>query len=185
MLISKQNGESFISLQYYNGKKLNVCDFIESIKEDLLKILSKNRGFAEEKQDDDIDVKYAIQFRITYEIFDDGTSFCYYPSTKFGVNGICVNKFTKDLINCANENYEKYGGKFFCFGEEFDIKKFDEKSTINFFDVTIWVNYDRITHKEKFYKKLHDEIVESAWQPSRYLGFEELRALQERWPQSK
>ena len=181
MEILEHNGNRFFSLQYYNDKKLNVCDFIESIKEDLLKILSKNRGFIEEKQGDEDDDKYAIKIRISYEIFEDGTSFYYYSNSKFGVNGICVNKFTKDLINCANEKYEKCGGKFFSFEEECVIKKFDEKSHIDFFDVIIYVNYDKITHKKKFYQKLHDEIVAAVWQPSRYLDFEESRALEERW----
>ena len=39
----------------------------------------------------------------------------------------------------------------------------------------------------KFYSKtnsnksLHDEIVAAVWQPSRYLDFQELRDLEERW----
>ena len=93
------NGVRLIDFYYYNKKKLGFCFFIEEIKEDLLKHISKNRGFILNENIifliDYTDYKYFLGHII--DEFD----------IIFGVNGICVKKFVKDLLNCANEYYKK------------------------------------------------------------------------------
>ena len=111
----KYNGKRLFGFNYYNKEKLGFCDFIEVIKEDLLKHISKNRGFICEedlfmpKRQGIINEKGRyIHFTINYDYGDDDHGFSYCDDINFGVNGICVFKFVKDLLNCANEEYKEW-----------------------------------------------------------------------------
>ena len=201
----KDNGKRLFGFNYYNKEKLGFCDFIEVIKEDLLKHISKNRGFIHEKD------RY-IYFTINYD--DDCVEYGFgcHSNINFGVNGICVDKFVKDLLNCANEEYEErlkeyvdenvgvyypyfngeyvnyfdyydnyYGGVDGYYDKECNINKFDKEFTVLSLEVDIYVNEYKINHKNKFYKNLNKEIKEAVWDYNWYLDFEELRDLNKRW----
>ena len=171
---------------YYNKEELNFCDFIEAIKENLLKHFTKNRGFIFAK---DSRKKY-IKFSICCDNRRDDTydyRFSHKAYVNFGVNGICANAFVKDLLKSANKKFEATSfDEHKCYrGKKFNVTNFDKKFIVDSLSVSMQLNQNKVLHKEKFYKKLHDEIVAAVWQPWRYLDFEEFRALKERWPQSK
>ena len=86
-------------LNYHNEKELGFCDFIEEIKKDLLQIISKIRSFIVENS--------GIHFGIIYnDDEDNGRVINYETEEEFCVNGICVEKFVKDSLNCANECFK-------------------------------------------------------------------------------
>ena len=178
-----------IDINYLNEKELSFCDFIEEIKEDLLKKISKNRCFIDEKNSH-------IYFEIIYyDDNDDDDGISYYADINFGVNGICTDKFVKDLLNCANEDYnewlkeyveENFGGIYHYVNEDYvrlggyddyygrdgiykgyydkecNIDKFDNNFIVDVLLVNIYVNADKLSHKKKFYKKLYDELMASS-----------------------
>ena len=86
-------------LNYHNEKELGFCDFIEEIKKDLLKIISKIRGFIVENS--------GILFGIIYnDYYGNGWVINYKTEEEFCVNGVCSEKFAKYSLNCANECFK-------------------------------------------------------------------------------
>ena len=65
-------------------------------------------------------------------------------------------------------------------GDERDINDINDV-IIHSIIIYLPENVYKLFHKRKFYKSLDKEIVEAVWQPSRYLDFQELRDLKERW----
>ena len=198
-------GKIFISLKYYNRKKLRICDFIETIREDLLKKISKNRGFIDKKNG-------YIYFEIIYynkddDEYDNERPFNYYEDINFGVNGICGDKFVKNLLNYANKKFKEilkdyvgfeyyyeneeyilgdgYHEIFGYYDKECNINKFDKNFIVGSLNVEINIDSYKLEHKKKFYKTLHNDLMEVAWGTDRVLNwcldFEELRDLKERW----
>ena len=85
-----------INFKYINEKRLGFCDFIELIREDLLKNISKNRGFIHPNRNPN------VYFFIEY---GDNKHIIYYADEKFGLGGICVDNFCKELLKEANVMY--------------------------------------------------------------------------------
>ena len=181
MVKEKYSGKTSMSFEYYNEKKLGVNDFLDSIKEDLLKHISNIRVFIDENYelyeyyndfgyDEDSE---GVEFGIWH---DDNEEYFYFSiSGIMGLylDGISNNEFVSDLIYFANR-------------EKDDKMKYNIN---NFIIDSIWisinVNADKLKHKHKFYKKLYDELMAVAWHPSRYLDWcidvEELRHLKKLW----
>ena len=166
-----------IEFEYFNEKKLSVHDFLKSIKTDLANNISKNIGFIDKYNE-------VIYFEISYiNKNDDVSSFSFSDNIKnFYVDGICTDKFAKDLIYYANrkENYDYGMELFYGDGDLFDYYDYDEDDDeqieyninnfiIDSFYVTIYMDVYKILHKNKFYKDLYDDLMPVAWHPSRYL----------------
>ena len=205
-----------LNLKYQNDRKVGICDFIEQIKDSVLKNLSQNREYFSEY----IYCKHVmlcnnISGSIEYCANDDGYYFqgaiSFSKNKDFGVGGISVNDFVKELLEIANEdffeeeynyyNHPVYGriienhealdhyyknGVFLAYyDKECNINAFDKRFYVTSLEVSIFLDKNKILHKELFYKPLHDELMAVAWHPSRYLDwcidFEELRDLKERW----
>ena len=215
--------------RYYNDEKMSFCDFIESIKEDLLKTISENREFIDyyhyvEDEDEDpysyldkYDNKF-IKFEITYSnYYEEDYDIIYYggrwiifkSGINFDIDGMDVDNFVKSALNCSNEMLKDYvegdNGPFsYCFDKYYDdcfeyfncwgesylkkqcnINNFDEKFFVKELDFIIYLNQEKINHKNKFYKDFHMELIERTWNSSRYLDWivdiEELRDFKERW----
>ena len=142
-------------------------NFLRLIKKDCLYTLSKALSIKYE----DID-KEIVDFQIEYTQ-DNGYKhyFGFSFSPKCDMSGIFpADEFSNDFLN-----------------EREEAKKFrnalinNKKIFIDSFWVCVYTNTDKVLHKNKFYKKLHDEIVAAVWDPNWYLDFEELRELNKRW----
>ena len=141
---------------YYNEKRLNFCIFFNLIKDDLLENISKNRVIINKE------IKKPISFYFNYyrkneEYDEDNNDCCCGHSTdiNFGINGISVDYFVKDILNNCNKiiYYTIYVlRKFF-------INRVDKKFIIYSFEVSIMKNQHMELHKEKFCKSLHDELI--------------------------
>ena len=195
-----------VDIKYFNEKELGFCDFIEEIKEDFLKNISKNRGLLFEGKCIAFDVYYFNKHKDGYE------TIYYYCDINFGVKEICVDKFCKGILNCANEHYIDLFGNYVgneenyielqrdnenwefydyirnfsgYYDKECNINRFDNNFIIEIVNIRLQMDTYKLLHKEKFYKSLYDELMAIAWHPSRYLDwcidFEELRDLKERW----
>ena len=176
-----ENG--IIEFKYLNEKRLCVNDFMKSIKRDLTHTISKNLGFIDEKNE-------VIYFEILFtdkngeeEIFDFSDNI-----KKFNADDICVDDFTKDLLDFINEMNYLCDGIYYSGDDVVDFR-YDHYNINNFiidsFNVTIYSNADKILHKKKFYKDLYDDLMFVAWNPSRYLEWcvdiDELKFLKELW----
>ena len=183
-----------------NDEELRICDFIEENKEAIYQNLTRNRQYLIGNEKIVIGVEYYSEFF--------SSSFAFTTKLTFGVDGISVNDFVKKILRYINRDFNNYcpeysfslSGEFFIsnwedfnishdengfylgyFDKECRIKTFDDKFIIYRLEVILKLDEYKIKHKNKFHQKLHDEIFESVWQPRRYLDFEELRALEERW----
>ena len=182
-----------MSLNILMRKKLRVHDFIESINTDLTNTISKNLGFIDKDNE-------VIYFEISYTNKNGEVgSFDFSDNIKkFDVDGICTDKFARDLIYYANkeENYAYGMELFYGDGDLIDYYDYDEDDddqieyNINNFiidsiNITIYTNPYKIIHKKKFYKDLYDDLMPIAWHPSRLLDWcadiEELKFLKELW----
>ena len=167
----------FLNIEYYNTKKLRIKEFIELIKDDIQKSITKNRIF---------NIGKFINFIFYYDLYCD-SEYCteywnYYRADKnFGANGIFVKSFVKDLVNCVKKDYIIFDSN-----NEIYYNKFGKEFIVSLFEISILVDIDKINHKRKLYK-VFDELLEVAWNPDRInyldwcLDFEELRDLKERW----
>ena len=153
------NGKLDIILRYINKKRVCFCDFIELIKEDLLKRLSKIRGFIDYNPYDDDGIfdiydekSDHIYFDIIFESYVDeniigGIEFT--RNKNFGVNGIYVDKFVKEVLKIANKNYEEYINSIEYEDDE-DYKVYidnlyhDKECDINYFDKNFYCFFSRV-----------------------------------------
>ena len=167
-----------IVVEYYNDKKLSFCDFIKSIKEDLLKILSKYRVFIDYHDDEDCDFydqynenNEFIQFAITY--YNNRSNlkeYIVFKSAKnFDLYGICVDNFVKSALNCANTRLKDYvggdyGPYFHCFDQYYDDcfeyymggdAYYNKKCNINEFDKKFFVKKLDVDIYINYYKYIH------------------------------
>ena len=153
------------NLFYHNDcYRLASCDFINSIKDDIIKRLSKDREclteihFLFEYRDRNVReyYPYGNQTPLTIENFD------------FGVNGINANdlikKFLKDKLS-INDFDNKYFILRISFSREYDDNK--------------------LSHKKKFFKSLDKELIKTAMHPSRYfdwcIDINKQKLLEELW----
>ena len=157
-----------IEFKYINEKRLGIYDFVESIKTDLIKKISKNRGFIDE----------FVGFRIWWEY----SAFCFPVNIKkFGFESLPTDEFVSALLSITNYNYRE------CLEEEYyDMDDdFFNDFIIDSMEIIIYTDAYKILHKQKFLKDLHDEIMGIAWHPNRFqewcLDTEELKGLKERW----
>ena len=155
------------TLEYFNDKKIANMDFLRLIKEDCLYNLSKALSIKYE----DIGKDELVEFQIDYS--QDNGHKHYYGfsfSPKCDMSGIFPsNEISNDFLNDRPE------------ATKFRNALINQKVLIDTFWVSIYTNPYKVLRKNKFYKSLHDEIVAAVWQPSRYLDFQELRDLKERW----
>ena len=193
--------------EFINNKRLNFCDFINEIKEDIMKKISKNRKFIDYHNKPYIPEKEKnISFSI--KLIQD-KNLCYpndiflKTDRNFDIDGLSEVDFVKAALCCADDEllsfvtgYDKsnsfYFDAYYKNRSEYHVKysynpvkiyKFDEKFHVGKIEMGIFLNYFKVIHKEKFFRRLHDEIMEVAWHPTRYLDwcvdFEELKFLEE------
>ena len=159
------NEREFRTARYFNSK-LDSCAFINSIKNDIIKRLAKNRECLIEK------INLCFHF---WRRDDERKSICgnqtpiFFENLNFGDNGINSNDLMEKIL----------------IGEKraVSIKDFDNKYIITEIFFGRVYDYFKILHKKKFHKYLRDELMVVAWHPTRYLDwcidFEELRFLEE------
>ena len=98
--MEKVEENSYIEFEYINEKRLGIYDFVESIKTDLTKKISKNRGFINEK---------FIGFEIwsTNNRCEEQTLFFSVNTKKFDVESLPTDKFVSVILREANDNYRE------------------------------------------------------------------------------
>ena len=184
-----------INLEYFNNKELNICDFIEEIKGDLLKNLSKNREYLTKK----FWFCWPINFCAVYHNKNYGFEHCIHfgEKTIFGVGGIYTNEFARKILEIANKDF--FGNEYEydfdpCYGwvivngeairhfykngvylayhdEECQIDLFDKNFILKKLYVCVNLNEHKIAHKELFFKSLRDDLLVVAWHPKRVVDW--------------
>ena len=97
------------NIVYRNDKKLGIYDFIEEIKEDLIKGLLKSREFIPIFSSfGDYIFEDSILVEVLY--YNKNNISCksvigFLKDKDFGVNGICARDFVKELLENANKDY--------------------------------------------------------------------------------
>ena len=171
-----------INFEYINEKGLGLYDFINSIIKDLIKNISKNRCFIDENINNffefivnfinDENGENKINFYVDIEEFDNGNL----HTCKFIED---VVKFVIDFDGFIDDD------SIIAYGFRTEEFKCDINDYIDSFEVNLYVNGDKLSHKSKFYNDLYDGIMAAAWHPSRYLDWcvdiEELKFLKELW----
>ena len=174
--------DNYIEFKYFNLEKLSICDFIEEIKEDLLKNLSKNREYFSDViyfYKSGIVLENNISVNVEYYAKDDNYYFegvmSLYKNKDFAVDGISVNEFVKELLENANEYYFKeeynyyYNSLFGCWvlenHEALDhfykngvyLAYYDKKCNIDAFDKKFFIKKLRVSVFLNEYKIAHKE----------------------------
>ena len=186
--------EEMIELAYLNEKRLGFNDFMKFIKPDLLYNISKNSVY-----------NAFIGFEICYtnnNYYDENGDNTFYFSFTENINdfdfiGLYTDEFNRELFYQVNKECYLWlktnfiGDGVIDYGDEDVVDYYDKDCDdvkdliIDSFEVIIYADSDKVEHKNKFHKDLHNDLMVVAWRPDRVLDwcldFEELRDLKKRW----
>ena len=193
----------YISLRYVNTEGLGFRDFICSVEDKILRVLSKNRAFVKR-----VHLRFVLDGRFDESHFDG--------DNKFAVNGLPINDIVGHAVKRENDShnfflrfecnchphpcYMRWGRHDYPYETKYTI----DDIGVRRLHVEIYIDKFRLLHKRKscidsdvvyeanrrahkriFKDEIQDELMIVTWHPDRFLDWcvdiEELKFLKELW----